>query len=265
MARNNGYKIAVWILSLIIVVQGIYILALTRPKKVLKRAPEPAPVRPKARIAIVLDDWGYNLDNLQVLEQIKYPLTVAMLPNLSYSRSVAEAMRTQEREIILHLPMEPHEKYRLEKNTLSTAMDAKTMKNILEKDLASVLYARGVSNHMGSLATEDAGMMETLFGELKQKRLYFLDSFVTPKSVCRRIAGKMNLGFAKRDVFLDNKTEAEYIKEQIYKLKLAAKARGYAVGIGHNRNATLEVLLEVMPQLAREGYEFVFVSDLLRH
>jgi polysaccharide deacetylase 2 family uncharacterized protein YibQ len=37
---------------------------------------------------------------------------------------------------------------------------------------------------------------------------------------------------------------------------------GSAVGIGHDRKITLEVLRDVMPQLAKEGYKLVFVSEL---
>lgn len=62
----------------------------------------------------------------------------------------------------------------------------------------------------------------------------------------------MGIGFAKRDIFLDNKPEAEYILGQIKKLKSKARTYGYAVGIGHDHRLTLQVLKEVLPQLEKK-------------
>jgi len=260
MSKSKRYKIAILILSLLVLIQGLVIMALLRPKKVIK-----APVAViRGRIAICLDDWGYNPNNLSLLDQIRYPLTASILPNLNYSRAVAEALHRRGFEIILHLPLEPHEEFRMEKNTILISMDEARIKDILSQDLAAIPYVRGVSNHMGSLATEDTRTMETIFKELKKRGLYFLDSFVARKSVCSFLARQMHLNFARRDVFLDNIQDREYIKTQIYKLKNRAGLYGQAIGIGHDRRITLEVLAEVMPQLAKEGYKFVFVSELTK-
>ncbi|HOX09363.1 MAG TPA: hypothetical protein PLA52_01830, partial [Candidatus Omnitrophota bacterium] len=53
-------------------------------------APTPAPAPPKAarpRIAIVLDDWGYNTKNVDAVAAIDAPLTLSVLPALPYSTS----------------------------------------------------------------------------------------------------------------------------------------------------------------------------------
>lgn len=259
MNKYHRYKIAIWILSLILVLEGIFIIILSRPKKALK-----IPVALKGKLAIVLDDWGYNMSNLDMLEEIKYPLTTSVLPDLNYSKAVAEELHRRGFEIILHLPMEPQEKYRLEKNTIMTAMDEAGIKNIIVQDLASIAYVKGVSNHMGSAATEDLRTMEIIFKELKKRRLFFLDSLVSSKSICFDLARKVGIGFVKRDVFLDNQEEPGYIHSQINKLKMKAKIYGQAIGIGHDRKITLEILKEVMPEIEKEGYKFVFVSELVR-
>lgn len=257
MPRYTGYKIAIWILSLIVILEGIFIIIISRPKRIPK-----VPVAIKGKIAIVIDDWGYNLNNLPMLDQIKYPLTISVLPNLNYSRAIAEDLHKRKLEIILHLPMEPREKYRLEKNTIMTSMDESTIRNIFNQDLADVPYVSGVSNHMGSMATDNPKTMWIIFKELKRRKLYFLDSLVSSESVCFDLAHKMHIPFAKRDIFLDNQEEPGYIKEQIYKLKTRARVYGQAIGIGHDRKITLEVLKEVMPSIEKEGYRFVFISEL---
>lgn len=250
-------KIIILILSVAVIAQAVLItyfwLARTPPAAALK-----------GRIAIVIDDWGYNLNNLAVLEEIKHPLTLAVLPNLPYTQTVSRQAHNLGLEVILHLPLEPSEKIRLERNTIMASMDEKTIRGIVADDLGSVSYAKGVSNHMGSYATKDARTMSIVFSELKKRGLYFLDSYVSSDSVCFATSRKMKIGFSARDVFIDNTEDPQYIRGQIYKLKVRARARGLAIGIGHDRRVTLQVLKEVMPELEKEGYKFVFVSQLIR-
>jgi len=215
----------------------------------------------KAKIAIVIDDWGYNLDAADMLDP-KYPVTCAVLPNLAASRQVSEKLHSKGQEIILHLPMEPREKLNLENDTILISMNDAQIRKILDKDLESVLYARGINNHMGSFATSDAKVMKAVFKEMKKKRLYFLDSSTAAGSVCPKLAPKFGINFAKRNVFIDNESDPEYIKKQILGLALVARTYGSAIGIGHARPNTLETLKEIMPELESQGYKFVFVSEL---
>lgn len=243
----------------LVVIAAIFFSSIRKPKKEIKPFP---PKVIAGKIAIVLDDWGYSLNNMSIIGQIKLPLTIAVLPDLNYSRAIAEKLHRSGFEIILHLPMEPKEKAAMEKNTIKTSMNEEQIAGIIDKDLLSLSYVRGVSNHMGSMATSDAGTMEAVFRVLKKRKLYFLDSYVTAHSRCREAAAKYGLRFAKRDVFLDNNNDPKYIRKQLYILRDKARINGYAIGIGHDRKNTLQVLRDVMPELEREGYKFVFVSEL---
>ena len=231
---------------------------------VISKRVVPKVVTIRGKIAIVIDDWGYHLDNLEVIGKIKQPLTCAILPNLKNSQLVAGKLNDFGFEIVLHLPMEPKEKYRLEKDTITTSMDLKQVQAILKQDLASVEFAKGISNHMGSRITEDSRVSALIISESKKRKLYFLDSFVTAKSVCPLLARKIKIRFAKRDIFLDNRDDPGYIKNQIIKLCNLARKNGQAVGIGHDRKNTLIVLQEVIQQLVRAGYKFVFVSEIAK-
>jgi len=266
MERHRRQKILIIVLAGIAIIEAIVIfgLLLSRPKRPAMKVRPAAPVVEKGRIAIVLDDWGYSLNNLAALRQIKYPLTLSILPNLAYSKRINQEGRALGFEVILHLPMEPREKLNLEQNTIMTNMDEKTIKEILASDLSSINYARGISNHMGSAAVNDLRTMTIIFTELKKRGLYFLDSYVSSEEVTSGLAAKMGLSFARRNVFLDNKNEPEYIKGQIYQLKVKARINGKAIGIGHDRKLTLQVLKEIMPQLEKEGYRFVAVSELVK-
>ena len=252
------------------------------PKPYVPAIPKPAPVKPKppqkslptaatipgpanqlkGKIAIVLDDWGYHADSPNALNARLYPVTAAVIPNLNHTRSVVEQLHENGYEIILHLPMQPTDKINLEPNTITVDLDEKEIKKIVDQDLADISYAKGINNHMGSRATSVLRTMVPIFKELRRNHLYFLDSFTSTDSVCEDLAQKLKVAFVKRDVFIDNESDPEYIRGQISKLKSLANARGWAIGIGHDRKNTLEVLREELPKIRNEGYELVYVSEL---
>ncbi|RKY32278.1 MAG: hypothetical protein DRP74_02900 [Candidatus Omnitrophota bacterium] len=263
MKKENKYKLAILILSVIVLFQAVLILG-KRHEGTIEPEPD-SPAAIKGKIAVVVDDWGYNLKNLNLLKEIQYPLSVAVLPGLAYSKLISENLHAEGFEVILHLPMQPREseKIRLEKNTIMVDMDENRIKDIIELDLKSVPSARGVSNHMGSKATADMVTMERVFQQLKERKLFFLDSFVAGKTACRKLAKKLNLPFAQRDIFLDNELRQEYIEGQLEKLKRKAGLKGEAIGICHAHKVTLMALKKTMPEIEKQGYKFVFVSELV--
>jgi polysaccharide deacetylase 2 family uncharacterized protein YibQ len=254
-------KLIVIILSCLLAAETILLAYLIISRLAMKKKP---PRIVKGTIAVVLDDWGYNLDNLTALAEINLPLTVAVLPNLPYSRKAAEAAHSQGKEIILHLPMQPRENTALEQKTILVSTEDKIIAETINQDLNNIIYARGISNHMGSLATTDTRLMRAVFRELKKRGLYFLDSFVADNIVSPGLARQMKLKTARRDIFLDNSDDPEYIRRQFNKLKIKSWGKGEAVGIGHDKKNTLAVLKKMMPELEKEGYKFVFLSELVK-
>lgn len=255
-------KLIIVILSAIVAVETT-LLIFALPKKP-RKAVSITRAAIKGKIAIVLDDWGYHQDTMGIVKKINYPMTMSVLPNLPHTTAVARNLYDLGFEIILHLPSQPHEQIPLEENTILTGMDPDQIKGIIDKDLLSVGFCKGVSNHMGSKLTEDPKTMGVIFTEMKKRNLYFLDSFVTARSICKDTAKKTNVKFAKRDIFLDNEDDPAYIKNQIYKLKIKARRQGQAIGIGHDRPNTLKALKETLPGLVKEGYKLVFVSELVK-
>ncbi len=235
----------------------------------IRKIPLPKVTKPKvpakAKVAIVLDDWGYNVRNLADVLLIDTPLTLAILPNLRYSTTIAKKAKGKDFEVILHMPMEPkNDKIRLELNTLYKTMNEDEIRAHLAKALRSVPNASGISNHEGSKATEDEKTMRAVFRELKKQNLYFLDSLVTNESVCEPLSGEMGIKFAQRSIFLDNEDDPAYIKKQFEKLQEMALKTGDAVGIGHDRTNTIIVLKEMIPKFEESGIEFIYLSEIAR-
>ena len=231
-----------------------------------KRAGYVAAIKSKgAKIAIVLDDFGYNMNNVEALFEIKSPLTISVLPDLPYSKKIADELRGRNFETMLHLPLEPHsEELNLEKGTIMVDMAPREVRDLLAKAMDGVPGLKGVSNHMGSRATEDKALMSEIFTELKKRDLYFFDNLVTDKSICKEVAGKVGLRIATRSVFLDNESGEEYIERQILETADLAESTGWAVGVGHDKSVTIKVLAKVIPRLREAGFQFVYVSELVR-
>ena len=70
---------------------------------------QPEPSKPAAvgRLAVVIDDAGYDLEALQPFLDLPMPLAVAVLPNLPHSGEAARRVLAAGKELLLHLPMEP--------------------------------------------------------------------------------------------------------------------------------------------------------------
>ncbi len=218
---------------------------------------------PKA--AIVVDDFGYNVNNLDSLFAVKRAVTFSVLPNLPYSKKIASLAYSKGYEVILHLPMESIDSAApAEEGTIKTGMSEKDVLALLDKDIVSVPDLSGVSNHQGSKATEDKRLMSIVLSDLKRRGLYFLDSLVTDKSVCHETAAQWRVPYAERDIFLDNENNPEYIEKQMLSLRRLAFKYGSVIAVCHDRKNTIAVLNKMMPELAEEGIRFVYLSEMVK-
>ncbi len=218
------------------------------------------------RIAIIIDDWGYNANHCENLAEIEEPVTVAILPNLPHSTEIATCAHRHNKEVMLHLPMEPH--WNLDKYPqdyiIRISMSRAKVEKLLDQALKSIPYAAGVNNHMGSKATENRRLMAIVFEALQKKRLFFVDSVVTGDSICPEVAQQKGLRFARRDVFLDNQNDRHYIETQFAQLAQLAREKGFAVAIGHDRALTLQIIKEQTKLLADEGFQMITINELIK-
>ena len=231
-----------------------------------KRAVVPATVKKFAnpKIAIVMDDFGYNLNDLDTLFGIKEPVTLSILPEEKYSAKVAKMAAAHGQEAILHLPLESHRSdVKEEVDTIRTGMSDKDVIARLKKDIEDVPGIKGVSNHMGSKSTEEKPLMTAIMTYLKKNNLYFFDSLTTEKSVCREVARSAGVRYARRDAFLDNMNNAEYIEKQLMDIEKLAFKKGKVIAICHDRKTTIRVLSKIMPEMVRDGVRFVKLSELV--
>ena len=121
-------------------------------------------------------------------------------------------------------------------------MSSKEITRILAEDIGSIPHISGVSNHMGSAFTKDERAMRAVIMELKEHRLFFLDSLTIAKSIGYKLAKAGGLAAVRRDVFLDHKDDLHEMEVQWKRLLKISRKMGYAVALAHPRKKTLEFL-----------------------
>ena len=157
-------------------VAGENIIGLTPPppspsKSSAAQPPSQRPAPSRARVAIVVDDLGFRLKPLYRLLDIPEPITFSVLPNAPQSRKVARIVLFRERELILHLPMEPL-KYPSKDpgpGALMVSMNDGMLRDRTYKFVDRYAGIVGVNNHMGSRMTRDERRMEVILAALKDK------------------------------------------------------------------------------------------------
>jgi len=239
---------------------------IARPEKGIERPiPEmPEPEARKVKVAIVIDDMGYDKKIFKKFVDLGIPLTFSILPGQKFSAGIAKEARSLNYEVMLHLPMEPRNPERNPGNgTIVIHMSQDEILRQLSEDIESVPYIAGVNNHMGSLLTENQDVMNIILEDLHKRGLFFIDSRTSPRSVAYETARRIGVRSGRRDVFLDNKADIGYIKGQVDKVIRIAKQNGEATAIGHPRAGTIAAIREKIADFEREGIELVPVSEVL--
>lgn len=218
-----------------------------------------------SRLAIILDDLGYDRAAVDSLLQLPFPLTVSVIPHLPLSSEVAEEAFRRGDQVLLHLPMESESpEAKREDIELRVGMDSQQVASTLGGMLETVPHAVGVNNHQGSRATANPALMQELMPALRQRGLFFIDSRTTTATVAYGVAEAAGVRAASRKVFLDDTPTKDAVRAQLDLAARAAKRDGFAIAIGHPHPATIAALAEEVPQLESRGVRLVFASDVVR-
>ncbi|HEY3486628.1 MAG TPA: divergent polysaccharide deacetylase family protein [Gammaproteobacteria bacterium] len=221
------------------------------------------PVAAVPRIALIIDDLGYNLAYGQRAVNLPGAVTCSILPGTPHAHKLAQHAKESGKEIMLHLPMQGSVHSATEPGSLSPEMTEPDFRAILQQHLAALPEAVGVNNHMGSRVTPLPEQMNWLMDELAQHSLYFVDSRTTHLTVAAHAAAEHAVAFMQRDVFLDNEKNYAFIEAAFESLIQKAQRRGYAIGIAHAHPATLAALENLLPQLQERGIRLQSVSQLV--
>jgi len=232
-------------------------------------APPPTspPVQPDTfgKLAVIIDDAGYSLTELEPFLRLPGPLAIAVLPNLPHSTEAAQRVLAAGKDLILHCPMEPEGSEDPGPGAIRTGMSAAEVEELLDRDFASVPGAAGMNNHMGSRATADPELMAIVLDYLKRHGKFFVDSRTTADTAGPRIALRLGIPILQRNVFIDDERTNEEIDRFFEAGVEEARTRGSAVIIGHVQTpAVVDILRARLEGLSGQEVRLARLQEIMK-
>ena len=217
-------------------------------------------------LVIVIDDFGNNYGPVaRGLLELPLPLTVSILPDQRRSERVEKEARKHGHSVFLHLPMEPIDWPASDPGpgAVFAGIGRDSVMTLLDRHSAGFRRLDGLNNHMGSRASQDTEVVNAILDWTAERDLLVLDSWTHHKSKIALLAGAHGRPPLRADLFLDGEGEDESaIADNLLELGEIARERGWAIGIGHPRRETYEILKRMTPRLEDYGFRFLNLSQL---
>lgn len=226
----------------------------------------PAPkVTGHPMIAIVIDDMGVDKKRSERMAALRAPLTLSYLTYAEDLDRQTVAARRRGHELMLHMPMQPQaESYDPGQNVLEVNLGQEEIRRRVVWGLDRFDGYVGINNHMGSKFTADRTGMRVVMEELRKRGLLFIDSVTSEKTVGSEMAKRYGVPTSARNVFLDNDETVAAVRLQLARTEAQARKSGYAIAIGHPRDATIDALAAWLPGLEARGFVLVPVTTIVR-
>lgn len=218
-------------------------------------------------VAVIIDDIGHSHPAARPFLEMDHPVALSILPERPFSRELASEALKRDKTILLHLPMQPVGYPDVDPGPGAILLDqsVEEMSQVLEKDIASLKGIVGINNHMGSEATTDARLMETVLTIINDKNLFFIDSRTSPETIALKMAQQMGVPSARRDIFLDNDKTPSAIDARTDELLDLAEKKGWALGIGHANAETAEALERMAQKASERNIQWISLESLIAY
>ncbi len=216
-------------------------------------------------IAVVIDDMGLDRARAQQTVDLPGPLTLAYLAYADDLAGQTRSARAAGHELLVHVPMEPGSASTDPgPNALLTTLTPVELARRVDWNLSQFSGFVGINNHMGSKATSDRPSMDVVMAALKQRGLLFLDSRTSGATVAQDVARDAGIPALRRDVFLDHDPSPLAVRAALLQVEKVAQEQGFAIAIGHPKDATIAALSEWLPDVQARGFAIVPVSAIAR-
>ncbi|MBQ5471575.1 MAG: divergent polysaccharide deacetylase family protein [Treponema sp.] len=216
-----------------------------------------------AKIAIIYDDGGQNMAQLEKCLAVPFPVTVAVLPRLVHSKEASVRVRATGNEVMLHQPMQAvNLNVNPGQGAITPEMTEDDIRSVLFQNLNEVGPVAGINNHEGSKITANAEQMCYVLKVCSDYGVFFLDSRTNKDTAVPAVASALGYSYYERNIFLDNQKTRENIISEVLKGLAIANKNGSVIMIGHVWSADIlpAVLTELYPLLKQKGYTFTTVS-----
>jgi len=215
----------------------------------------------KPKLVIIIDDVAFKSE-VKMIKQIPFKITPSFFP-VTKHHPFTPFYAKNFPVYMVHLPMEAMNYPHPEPDTMNVNWNYLQIKNRIEKIKKEFPKVYFINNHTGSKFTSNYSAMKKLFKVLKEENLGFVDSKTTPYSKAKSVDKIYHIPLLSRNIFLDNKLNKNYIREQLKKAVKIAKKRGYAIAIGHPHKITLMTLKNSADIL--KNVDVVYINELEKY
>jgi len=236
-----------------------------KPSQVYARSFDASDPRPK--IAIILGGLGLGEAVTQAaIDRLPAGVTLAFTPYGSSLQSVVAAARAKGHEVLLEVPMEPHDYPDNDpgQNTLLTGVAAAENPARLRWIMARVAGYAGLINSQGAKFLSSQDDVRFVVGEANRRGLYLVDSGDSEQSIAREVAQGAGAPFARADQQIDRDPRREAIERVFASLETLAKQRGVAIGIATAIPVTVDRVSAWALELEQKGIALAPVSAMTK-
>jgi uncharacterized protein len=218
-------------------------------------------------VAIVIDDFGSDMEGTEDMMNLPFPITAAVMPFLPTTKRDAEWAHHMGHEVIVHLPMEPFrgKKSWLGPGAITCDLEDDEIRNRVHAAIDNVPYAIGINNHMGSKATVDERVMKIVLEVCQERGLFFLDSHTNYRSVVSKLSKTIGVASIENHYFLDDRKNKLHVAKQMKLIQKCSEDQMKCVAIGHvgaGGKITAEVLKDTFSRI--NNVQFVGISKVIQ-
>ena len=223
----------------------------------------PANRKDAPRIAIVVGDLGIS-DTATAAALTKLPpaVTLAFAPYADNLPALAAHARNAGHEVLLQVPMEPLDYPNNDPGprTLLTSLSNKDNIKRLHWVMSRMTGYVGLASYMGARFTASNQALTPVLREIAKRGLLYVDDGSSARSIAGRVAGTLNLPFAKADSVLDAVPTPVEIDRALRRLEMTARGKGVAVGYASAQESTIAAISKWAKGAARRGILLVPIT-----
>ena len=222
------------------------------------KTPEPDGIK---RVAIIVDDGGFNPSYAEEAAKLDLPLTWAVIPSQKHSERFVTIAKDKNIPYLVHMPMQAISDKKPEKGAIGEGMSSEEIKKKINEAFDLIPGAVGLNNHRGSLATSRKEIISPVIDVISEKGVIFVDSNTYSKTVGYETAKEKGVRTYKNNGFLDTTADKNMIREKFNKV-ISSNKRENLVLICHFRPETIKFLKELNKEYRDIPITFVTIPEL---
>lgn len=220
----------------------------------------------KSRIAIVIGGLGINKTTTQrTLSELPEEVTLAFAPYADGLLDWMSRSRDRGHELLLQLPLEPFDYPNNDPGPRTLLVESPWNDN---EDKLHWLLSRmtnyvGVVNYLGARFSASPDALSSLFNELRNRGLMYVDDGSTPLSRAGEVAFDRKLPFAQSSLVIDSVLTEEDIDARLLELESLARDKGTVIGVASAFPITIDRLVRWAKDADRRGVKLIPISGTL--